>query len=454
MSKMVFDPRNINNYSLEELLGFVQRGEVTFADLQKCGLRWDKIDLVKDSFACLYGCPMPETSSSPQPDVSKLYDDLLDDMRKDMMKYKSNVMSYLFGKMMPTEAMTEDDSPIGRFLKAGLTLSFDDLYRNGILPEGNRTLDKAIFKVDFEVPQLSMDDIGELTTNRTDVYFMGVTASGKSCILSGVLNYLHLSGGGQYVPYLDSEGKDPCRLYYEAIVKGLSEYKTPRSTGTDTMSFMQFNLGVKHDQKVTFIEQGDGRLRALANAHDEPEIWKWGIGRCLKTPNPKIIIFLVDYGSVFDKWGYYDSFFSPTEQALVLEKALMVFSSDGEGLQGERNCTMSKVSNVAVVITKSDLMDKKEGRKLTREERNDIAFDYLSSHFRSFMNNLSALCQKYRINANNKGHAYEPFVTTFSVGQFYLGNSVIFDPTDSKRIADFIQDATAKKRFGFFNFKK
>ena len=67
------------------------------------------------------------------------------------------------------------------------------------------------------------------------------------------------------------------------------------------------------------------------------------------------------------------------------------------------------------------------------------------------MENLSDMCKKYGINANSK-NAYKPYVITFSLGQFYLGNSVIFDNTDSKRLADFVVSATDRRRRGLLDF--
>lgn len=109
---------------------------------------------------------------------SRLYEDLFADMRTGMLgsmpKYTAMLMHVLFGKVPFTQEMRDDDSPIGRFLKAGLTLTLEDLYRNGFLPEGNRALEEAIFKDCFEVPQCMMEELGECSLDRTDVYFWGI----------------------------------------------------------------------------------------------------------------------------------------------------------------------------------------------------------------------------------------------------------------------------------------
>lgn len=45
---MEFDPRKVNEYSIEELMSFIESGKVSFSDLQRCGLNWQKI---KDELA-------------------------------------------------------------------------------------------------------------------------------------------------------------------------------------------------------------------------------------------------------------------------------------------------------------------------------------------------------------------------------------------------------------------
>ena len=482
---MEFDPKNVNQYSIDELMGFYDSGVATFTDFQRCGLRWDKQKEVQDQINERIAKEQQEENawlSARENDTiqaykfylgtygenakhafdaklriqqliegqQKIYVDLFRDMHENMMDYKANVMNVLFGKVPPTEEMCQENSPIGRFLKAKLELTFEDLYRSGILPEGNRALEKAIFKDDFEVPQLSIEELGEVPTDRTDVYFLGIPASGKSCVLAGFLNHLHYAGEMQYLPTKNNRGIDGCRPYYNALIKGLSEYKAPRSTGTDTVSFMQLNLGPKRDRAVTAMELSGEAFKNLSDANcTGQEVWeKLGVGRCLKNNNPKTLFFLLDYSSIIGK----NPRFSAADQEEILGNALDVFSSDGTGRYGEKNCTMSKVKTVAIVITKSDLMDIEEDRPLTQEERADIAVRHLQERFRTFMNNLSDLCHKYDINSNNKGHTNEPFITTFSLGHFFLGNSVIFDKTDSKRIADFVVAATERNRRGLLDF--
>lgn len=223
----------------------------------------------------------------------------------------------------------------------------------------------------------------------------------------------------------------------------------PRSTGIDTISFMQLDLGPKHDRKVTIVEHSSEAFRDLSKAYrDSPEVWeRFSLGRYLKNNNSKMFFFLLDYSCIIGR----NNWFSAFDQTELLSDALLVFSSDGSGKNYEKGCTMSKVKTIAVIVTKSVLMDNEAGRPLSQEERADIAMDHLKKSYANFMNNLSDLCRKFGINANHKGHAYEPLVITFSLGRFYIGNTVVFDETDTKRLAEFITTYAPKSRqWGLF----
>lgn len=52
------------------------------------------------------------------------------------------------------------------------------------------------------------------------------------------------------------------------------------------------------------------------------------------------------------------------------------------------------------------------------------------------MSQLSDACRKFRI---NKADGYRPYVLTFSLGSFYVGNTVLFDPSDSMDLAATIE---------------
>lgn len=378
----------------------------------------------------------------------QLVERILADMRANRreQEYRAPLMRVLFCKESVPWDVLEQNNDIYRFLRQGYCLTFDDLYRAGILPDNNPILREAIFKDDFEVPQLGMNDLGNLEMGRTDVYFLGQTYSGHSCMLAGVIKYLHDKGRGVYVPHNNRDGSDVCVPCCNAFLRGLDECLLPRSTATDTMSFLQFNLGDSFDRKVTFVEYGDGALARMSSAvSDNPEVWNHeSLCLCLKNDNPKTLFFVLSYEIISN----INPSYSEPYQAEILENALLAMCYNGEGKDRTKNCTMSKVKTVAIVFSFSDLMDKVAGRKLSKIERRKVAMDYLNNRLRSFMNQLHDVSQKYGINKDNE---YNPYIYSFGLGSFYVGNSVVYDPSDSECLAEFLINSTKpKQKFGFF----
>lgn len=460
-----FDPKLINTYSVDDLIGFLKSKKASFGDFQNAGLRYDKQDELKgiiqtDESDWLGACSVNTIDGynyylnshgnralhdfearmkvkELEDQKRQLFQDLFDDMRSNVKQYKAPEMRLLYGLTTPTEAMLNEDSPKGRFLKARLRLSDKQLIDNGILPDGNKVLQESILKEDFMLPQLEFKELGDFPTDRTDIYFMGCPSSGKTCALAGFLNYLREIGQLEYVPQFNAQGQDRCKPYYDQLIEGLSLFKAPQSTSKETVSFLKINTGPNRDRRITTVELSGEAFEEMAVSNmNGREVWeKMGAAQCLQNDSKKTMFFLLDYSAII---GQNDSY-SEVKQALLLDNALTVFCNDGPNDDDRTlNCTMSKVKTVAIIVTKSDMMDKKEGRPLAKEERIDIAFDYLNKRFKNFMNNLEIVCNRYGINDYKGGIRYKPFVTTFSLGQFYVGNSVVYDESDSKSLAEFI----------------
>lgn len=481
---MEFDPQRVNGYSFEELMGFLDSKKVSFEDLRRCYLHHEMQDRIQEELkrrdavaaseekawqaACgmdtIQGYEMylrkygPDAIHAFEAEVKieevkgrmqQLYEDLFAHMRLDFVKYQPSIMRILFDPTKADEAQKSEDSPRGRFLRAGLRLTFQDLVNGGLLPAGNTKLQESILVDNPPLPQLNASQLGGYPTDRTDIYFLGCPSSGKTCVLAGFLNHMRNAGLLQYEVQYNTDSRDLCRDYYDKLIESLSLYKAPQSTSKETVSFLKFNIGTNYDRKINAVELSGEAFNDLAlSLTSGREVWeRLGAGQCLHNNSKKTLFFLLDYSTILGK----NSEFSEVRQAIILENALTVFRSDGEGVKGDINCTMSKVQTVAIIVTKSDMMDEEEGRPLTPEERADIAMDYLHKRFKAFMNDLTATCKKYGINANSKNR-YQPFVTTFSLGKFYVGNSVDYDETDSKRLADFIMACTDRERRGAFDF--
>lgn len=302
----------------------------------------------------------------------------------------------------------------------------------------------------MNLPQFGLDE-AKLAKGRTDLYLIGLPGSGKTSLLAGVLKYLTDTGGLRYVS--DSINGDTKSTsyskYYHGLISGLGDDLLPPPTKMDTLVPMQFDIGSRYKRPMTIIEHSGKVMKALSEVLTTGEdVWhQTGLGQCLKNDNPKNLLFVFDYSTLTDR----NSRFSSVDQELTLHNLLNVLSTDGSGQRGNKDCTMSKVKNVAVVITKSDLMEEDSGHPLTHEERCDIAFQYLTDRCSAFMNHLGDLCMTYGINAGHKAHPNEIYVTTFSLGSFTANGLQRLEFTHVMRLADYIVASTPPKR-GLFGW--
>lgn len=329
-------------------------------------------------------------------------------------------------------------------------MEFDPITNTKFTPQGCVYGPPPVEQELMDLPQFGLND-AQLARGRTDFYLIGLPGSGKTSLLAGVLKYMTDTGGLRYVTdVINGDEKSKAYYqYYQSLINDLGKNMLPQSTKIDTLIPMQFNIGSKYKRQVTMVEHSGRALKALSEALTTGEdVWnQTGLGQCLKNDNTKTLLFVFDYGMLTAR----NPRFSAVDQELTLQNALNVFSTDGTGRYGDKDCTMSKVNNVAVVITKSDLMEEDSKHPLTHDERSDIAFQYLMDRCSAFMNHLGDLCITFDINAHNKDHPNEIYVTNFSLGSFTADGLLKPESVHAMRLSEYIVASTPPKR-GLFGW--
>jgi hypothetical protein len=479
---MPFNPNLINEYTLDELIGFMESEGLTLDDYRNAGLFYLKQQQIQEHQIILDDAKEKEESiwnqalTSNTEDAFRMYlkkypngrhvleaevridkiltlkaqyeMELKEEMKMEPYLFSASVMDQLLGKDVYAVLPENGDSPEEetnylemkawqRFLKQHMHIDYQWLYDNDILPLGRLDLKKAITKPDYQLPQLKIEELGPFPTDRMDVYFLGMPGSGKSCVLSGIINAMDKAGIVHYNSQFDSEGIDHCLPYYNGLLRSISEHKVPMSTGTETISFLKLDVGDIDEKKnlITMVElSGEAFNKIALSTTTGEKVWKeLGAGQCLKNNNKKLLFFLVDYLTISGLNPKY----SAIDQQIMLSNALTVLTSDGPGNRTD-GCTLSKVDSVAVIVTKSDLIPNAS----SSAERTAEATKLLKNGFRNFMNNLTQYCRKFGI---NKAVKFQPYVMTFSLGDFYVGNTVDYKPADSNILVEFIKDSTIKE---------
>ena len=372
-----------------------------------------------------------------------LRQELFESMRKTPWVFSADgVKKLLEGVSDPNqlEELRKRSDITSRFLASGQKITYDDLIRENIITANIRQ--EFLVAGDHHLVQTNMSDLGTFPEeNRTDVYFFGVPRGGKSSVLAGILSYMDRRGVAIYRPHWNQDATDLVLPYYNGLIASTRRGKFPVSTAKDSISFMKLDLLVKKRRNLlTFVEIGGEAFTQACDSNMRGDVaWgNLGAGSCLRSRNRRLLIFILDYSLTRG----INNQSTEERQAEILASALTILSTDGTGEDYSVGCTLSKVDTVAVVVTKSDLMN-----NASRDERTNIALDYISARFATFMTALEGVCSDYHI---NEATGFKPYVMAFTLGKLQIGNTYVYDPTDSEKMVNFISDVTAGKDTGFW----
>ena len=452
---MEFDALNINRYTIEELIDFYKEEGITYEDMCGASLNWEMRNTLKTAIEKIKEEERKEEGDwqaakrmntisgyrfyirkypsgihvfEAEAKISEIEDflngltnELIVDMKANPWNYNANTMQKLFTgigeedrerlgvQIDNNDEEGEDDSKkkepdiVTKFVGHGNTISYQLLRKHNIVPEN--LSQQEICAPDYAVPQRNIVELGDFPTDRTDMYFLGVPRSGKSSVMAGLIYCLYKAGVAEYIPQL-IEGRDRCEEYYKKLIQAVECKKPPVSTASDTISFLKLNLKKDNrSNKITIVEISGEAVRDMSDKYSDNARSTWealGAVQCLTNNNRKVLFFVLDYSIIKGGVRKDTREWTPLAQAQTLESALRVFCTDGEGVIDEKKgfnkgCTMSKVDTVAIIVTKSDLMDEN-----TVDGRLDRAFEYLNSNFSTFMNNLCGKCSNLGINKANK----------------------------------------------------
>ncbi len=493
--------RNPNGYTLEQLVEAIRIELVSYDELLEYGLlfakRGELLKLIIEPFwqecldkntvegyqELLNRYPNSEYAETARQKISSLQESLIEEERywentcreNTMLAYQMYLDKYSKGKyrsdaeykieLLVNESKQKkeelfeemryspqkfDSSRVKDIFEGRDTKYYDvqitpeELVNQGLIT--SNALSSILRGYRFELNQKSIAELPPLPIGFSDVYLFGVPSSGKSCVLSGLLYTADKLGETEYIPQ-EYNGIDPCRDYYDNITNCLEYCMVPEATGSETCNFMSLKL--RHDKdnvrtsynKLSMIEMGGEFFVATTESFTNAniDISEHGIVKYLSNNNRKIIFFVIDYSKVLAS-AYNDFRTSETKQKISLQRALDVFSTDGKGKDRSENCTFSKTDSVIVIITKSDLMGVE-----SREERLEIGKEYLRDVYESFMVNLREKCRHFGI---NKVVDYRPLVTTFSLGDFMIGNTVNYNSRDAQEILKLLKYNTRSNTSG------
>ena len=276
-------------------------------------------------------------------------------------------------------------------------------------------------------------DLPPLLSDRTDIYFFGQPASGKSCILANMFSYIDKQGliienthsliGTQYKN----------TIQYEYDLGYLPERTLASSDGVNYITFEltdPINSGQQHP--LNFIEMS-GELfdQATMGGVSDNNL---NAKNYLNNNNRKILFFVVDYDRHVQNTINPDG---NTPQGAKMLTILSLLDQFG---------TFKHTDGIYILVSKADLFP-------AGVDAVKYAGDFLNENYMSFINNCKNIKQKYRGEFEIKAYPY-------SIGNLTLKSSYVYerDYTWAKKmIEEIVAKAFSTRSRGvlgrFFNKK-
>ena len=257
-----------------------------------------------------------------------------------------------------------------------------------------------------DIATKSTQEITETGTS-TDVYFIGATSAGKSCILAALTNRLKASGD----MLINPDASLPGMQYTNYLSLCRDVQCLPDATGSGVAFATSFDVyhdknsgGSKHSWN--FVEMAGERVFQLQSSGDIADI---NVNGWMNTGNAKIINFVVD--------PTFDASTRGIMQDSLMNQAFIALNNEG---------VFEKTTLVNIVVNKFDLYS--EMKDNWREE----AREFVEQKFSPLVNSLKNIQYKKGFFGSKK--LFELHVIPFSIGDDFSFSRYVHNwdwaPTD------------------------
>lgn len=346
--------------------------------------------------------------------IQEMKGDLLSDMKRFPFKYNREMMY----DYISTNALTMSD-----LVDASDTLT-DRAYSH--IKRYPRLIDEQ-----RQLPVSTLTDPKSEDGN-TDVYFFGVSGSGKTCVLAGLMSLT-----GQLGFKFDPRGPGGGGNYAMELRNYARTSMLPPQTDQNYIQVIdgEINDEDNHLHKISLIEMSGektARFAAIENATDIGDLGPGAAG-LLSNDNNKVIFFVIDPTNEKNvEMG------EGSQQWVMQSDVLNCVSS----LLSKNKGLMKKVVAIHVILTKSDTLGDYVDRDVIQEVLN-------KQGYQAVLEDIKGICEQYNI---NKQTGFHVGLYPFCVGKFMPGDVYTFDNTDSLKILRVIQKNTIPRRKkGFFD---
>lgn len=359
--------------------------------------------------------PYSEYREEAEQKVKEMKGNLLTDMKRFPFKYNRDIMyAYISSNALTMEDLVDNSD---------------------VLTDRGYSHIKKYPRLQDEQRQLPVSKLENPHSEdgNTDIYFFGVSGSGKTCVLSGLMSLT-----GQLGFRFDPKGPGGGGNYAIELRNYARTSMLPPATDQQYIQVIdgQINDEDGNIHKIAFIEMSGEKTAEFAGMDIQESFDDLGPGAAslLSNDNNKVLFFVID----------------PTNEKNIemgLGSQQWVMQSDVlncvSALLSRNPTLMKKVIAIHIILTKSDTLGEYVDQNVIEELLN-------SQGYQAVLADIKAICERYDI---NKQTGFHVGLYPFCVGKFMPGDVYTFDETDSLKILRVIQKNTVveRKKGGFFD---
>lgn len=249
----------------------------------------------------------------------------------------------------------------------------------------------------YETPRIvrsyKVEELPIMQAGRTDLFFIGVPAAGKSTMLGGLLKYAHKKG-----IIIPDSYNNAGNVYQAQLLKDLDYGVLPKGTVSGSYNYIASSIkdeqGTAHPLNIVEVP-GENYNKIFNEGINTEEVT--GFVNYIKNSNKKILIFVVDALAHENK--YEIDMFDALDQSLVYVNILNMFRDHG---------VLEQTEAIYLLVNKYDAI--KDSRFAFSEGSDaDHAMQFLSEEFLGLINN----CKDARERSKNK---FQIKIFPYSIG--------------------------------------
>ena len=274
--------------------------------------------------------------------------------------------------------------------------TFDDLEEIGFSKRAITAL-----KYQSQAPirlSYSIDDLPAMEQGRTDVFFVGVPASGKTVMLGGLLKYANKKG-----IIIPDSYNNAGNVFQADLIKDLDVGFLPKNTDQGSYNYIatsiQDNENINHPFNIVEVP-GENYIRLFNEGSTTQTDYIVKFMKYIKNSNKKILIFVID--SVAHENRNNLEHLRDLDQSIAYVNILNMFRDHG---------VLEQTDAIYLVANKFDVL-LQDRYMLDGGEHEKLALDFIQEEFTNLITN----CKYARDNSRNK---FKIKVFPFSIGEVH-----------------------------------